>query len=33
MTPRGLYIPYYLVDKKWVKEKPLCIPKIPKQDD
>lgn len=33
MNSKGLYNAYYLVNKKWTKDKPLCIPQIPKQDD
>lgn len=33
MNSKGFYNVYYLVNKKWIKEKPLCIPQIPKQDN
>jgi len=33
MNSKGFYNVYYLVNRKWTKEKPMCIPQIPKQDD
>lgn len=33
MNVKGKYVPHYKVNKVWTKDRPLCVPKIPKQND
>ena len=33
MNVMGKYISHYKVNKVWTKDRPLCVPKIPKQND
>jgi hypothetical protein len=33
MDVRGKHIPHYKVNKIWTKNRPICVPKIPKQNE
>jgi hypothetical protein len=33
MDKKGNYSNHYLVNKKWVKERPTCIPKLKEKND